>query len=168
MSADIERLLTIQYLHKENYMNKPLKQFKQTADEILKLRDIQEYRLLEPINVGKWSIREIVGHLYYWDKFNLEKMVSKMVDGGNLPPFPNHDKHNEEAISYLKDYSVESIINTFVKTRKELINSISEVGNEVRFTIGKGKRKFSTESFIKIFVEHDIHHLKQINKKLSH
>ncbi|QUW23583.1 DinB family protein [Sporosarcina sp. Marseille-Q4063] len=148
-------------------MNNTLNQFEQTVDQILRLNDVQAYLLLEPINLGKWSIREIVGHLYYWDKFNLEKMVPKMVDGGNLPPFPNHDRHNEEAISYLKDQSVASIINDFVNTRKELITGISEIGDDVRFTIGKGKRKFSGESFIKIFVKHDIHHIQQINKKLS-
>ncbi len=149
-------------------MDKTLNQFKQTIDEILKLKDVQEDQLLEPISLGKWSIREIVGHLYYWDKFNLEKMVPKMANETSLPPFPDHDRYNEKAISYLEGQSVESIINAFVKTRMELINNISEVSDNVRFTIGKGKRKFSAESFIKIFVEHDIHHLKQINKKLSH
>ncbi len=74
----------------------------------------------EPIREGKWSIREIVGHLYYWDKYNLEIMVPKMANGANLPPFPNHDQHNEEAMSYLRDSTVESIISEFMKHERNL------------------------------------------------
>ncbi len=37
---------------------------------------------------------------------------------------------------------------------------ISEIEEDARFTIiGEGKRQFSSESFINIFVQHDIHHL---------
>ncbi len=46
---------------------------------------------------------------------------------------------NEEEISYLVDYSVESIIDAFIETRKELIGNISTVGEDVIFTIGSGK-----------------------------
>lgn len=148
-------------------MKKILMEFEETIDAIKKLKDVQESKLNEPISKGKWSIREIVGHLYYWDKYNLEKMVPIMANGVNLPQFPNHDQHNKEAILYLRDKTVESIIDAFIETRKELIDSISEIEEDVRFTIGKGKRQFSGESFIKIFLKHDIHHLQQINGKLN-
>ncbi|MFD1607401.1 DinB family protein [Oceanobacillus luteolus] len=101
----------------------------------------------KPISEGKWTIREIVGHLYYWDKYNLEIMVPKMANGVNLPPFPDHDQHNKEAISYLRDNTVESIIDAFIETRKELIKRISEIEEDARFTIGEGKRQFSCESY---------------------
>ncbi|GAA0471471.1 DinB family protein [Alkalibacillus silvisoli] len=148
-------------------MNKVFKQFEETMDIIQKLKEVPESQLTEAISEGKWSIREIVGHLYYWDKYNLEEMVPLMANGAKLPQFPNHDEHNEEAASYIKDHSVESVIKNFIETRKELIEAISKVGKDTRFTIGQGKRKFSDESFIKIFVKHDIHHLQQINKKLN-
>ncbi|MEI3606571.1 DinB family protein [Pseudogracilibacillus sp. SE30717A] len=148
-------------------MKKILMEFEETIDAIKKLKDVQESKLNEPISKGKWSIREIVGHLYYWDKYNLEKMVPIMANGVNLPQFSNHDQHNKEAILYLRDKTVESIIDAFIETRKELIDSISEIEEDVRFTIGKGKRQFSGESFIKIFLKHDIHHLQQINGKLN-
>ncbi|UCZ55202.1 DinB family protein [Bacillus shivajii] len=147
-------------------MKKTLKQFESTIDEVLQLEGRNNEVLLEPIHEGKWSIREIVGHMYYWDKYNLEQMVPKMAAGADLPPFPNHDKQNEKAISSLKEKSVESIIHSFVKTRKAIIESLLDIDYDVRFTIGGGKRKFSIESFIKIFIKHDAHHLKQINKKL--
>ncbi len=148
-------------------MNKTLNQYGKTIDEVLKLTETSSIKLCEAISEGKWSIREIVGHLYYWDKFNLEKMVPLMDQDADLPKFPDHDQHNEEAMTFLKDYSVETIIDNFVVTRKELSERLSSIDGEVRFTIGGGKRKFSGESFVKIFVKHDAHHLKQINDKLD-
>ena len=88
-----------------------------------------------------------------------------MVSGANLPQFPDHGQYNKESILSLTDNSVEYIIDAFIETRKELIENISKVEEDVRFTIGKGKRQFSSESFIKMFLEHDIHHLQQINRK---
>ncbi|MFA1820211.1 DinB family protein [Virgibacillus oceani] len=154
-------------LKRKATMNKTLNEFEKTIGEISKLKNVENDRLLDPIQEGKWSIREIVGHLYYWDKHNLESMVAKMTDGANLPPFPDHDQQNEEAIAYLNGESVNAIINSFIAMRKELIESISKVEDNTRFTIGKGKRKFSAESFIKIFVKHDVYHLQQINKKIG-
>ncbi|MFD2045270.1 DinB family protein [Ornithinibacillus salinisoli] len=147
-------------------MKKTFRQFEKTIEEILKLKDASETELGKPISKGKWSIREIVGHLLYWDKYNLEKMVPLMAEGANLPEFPDHDEHNREAITFLKDYSVEKIIDHFAMTRRDLLKSITNLDGDIRFTIGGGKRKFSVESFIKIFLEHDIHHLKQINNLL--
>lgn len=148
-------------------MDKILNDFEKTIDEISILKEVHNSLLLEPVREGRWSIREIVGHLYYWDKYNLEKMVPKMSKGASLPPFPDHDQHNKEAISYLTNQSVESIINTFINTRQELIESMLKIDGNIRFTIGKGKRQFSGESFIKTFIKHDAHHLEQINEKLN-
>lgn len=147
-------------------MKKTLSQFNKTIDDISNLKEVSEVKLCEPISEGKWAIREIVGHLYYWDKFNLENMLPLMIEGADLPKFPEHDKHNKEAMTFLKNDSVKSIIDNFVVTRKELKDRISSVDENIRFTIGGGERQFSGESFIKIFIKHDIHHLKQINKKL--
>ncbi|MDX8047076.1 DinB family protein [Gracilibacillus sp. S3-1-1] len=147
-------------------MNKTLSQFEKMIDNILGLKEFSEEILSEPTKEGKWSIREIVGHLYYWDKFNLENMVPLMIKDADLPKFPDHDQHNEEAMRFIKDYSDETIIDNFVLTRKELAERISKLDEDVRFTIGGGKRKFSGESFTKIFIKHDAHHSKQITEKL--
>ena len=148
-------------------MDKTIRQFEEIIDTIVELRDVSEARLCEPIKDGKWSIIQIVGHLYYWDKFNLEQMVPKMADDVNLPKFPDHDQHNKEAMTFIEDHSVKSIIESFILTRKELIDNASRLDKDIRFTIGNGKRKYSVESFIKIFMKHDAHHLKQITEKLQ-
>ncbi|WP_225228797.1 DinB family protein [Bacillus sp. PS06] len=148
-------------------MNKTFSQYASLIDDVLKLKEVPEDRVCEPIKEGKWSIIQIVGHLYYWDQFILEQMVPHMVDGADLPKFPDHDQYNAEGIAFIKDDSVESIIDRFVSTRQELINRVELIGKDVRFTIGGGKRKFSGESYVKMFIKHDAHHLKQMNGKLQ-
>lgn len=148
-------------------LNNTLRQFEEMIDHILQLKEVSEDKLREPIKEGKWSIVQIVGHLFYWDKFNLEKMVPHMAEGSDLPRFPDFDQHNAEAMSFIEDYSVGSLIDLFVHTRKELHEKMTGLGEDVRFTIGGGKRKFSAESFLNIFTKHDLHHLEQITEKLK-
>ena len=148
-------------------MNKTLNSFNKIIDEIKNLKEVEVAYLTEPISKGKWSIREIIGHIYYWDKFNLEVMVPKMIDGEVLPEFPNHDQHNAEGIQYLSGQSAESIINTFIETRIKLVEDLANIPEKTRFRIGKGKRQYSAEAFTKIFLNHDLYHLKQINEKLN-
>ncbi|WP_338551446.1 DinB family protein [Paenibacillus sp. KS-LC4] len=143
--------------------------YQETTKEIAMLKEKEEYKMLDPIKEGKWSIREIIGHLYYWDKFILEQHIPFMAQGANLIAFPDHDIHNNEGIQYISSFkSVVALIDEFVFTRSQLIEAIDSIKNDIRFTIGSGKRQFTLESYIRIFSEHDIHHLEQIRNKLSH
>lgn len=143
-------------------------QFGQTVEELEKLKKYPETILTEPIAKGKWSIREIVGHMFYWDQFNLAEMVPYMSHGAKLPSFPDYDAKNREAVAYIDRFdSVASIIDAFGKTRKQLIESISQIDDTIQFTMGNEPHELSTESFVNIFVEHDSHHLKQIQTHLD-
>lgn len=148
-------------------MNKTFQEFAKTLNVVQMLCETDEHILLEPIGEGKWSRKEIIAHLYYWDKFNLEVMVPKMSDGANLPSFPDHDDYNKLAVEALEKDTVHTIIQYFVETRNELLQKINNIPSDIRFTIGKGKRQFSPESFMKMFLKHDAHHIKQINGKLK-
>ncbi|MBM7094780.1 DinB family protein [Bacillus sp. H-16] len=143
--------------------NKTLVQFEKAADEFAGLKEVPGEALVEPIGVGKWSPREVICHMYYWDKFNKEQMVPHMADGARLPAFPDHDAHNAEGLKYLKSCEKpEEVIDLFVEMRKELAAEFEVLNPDMRFTIGTGKRQFSPESFVKMFVKHDQHHLKQL------
>lgn len=145
-----------------------LPQFDDLIEEFLALKKYPETTLVEPISVEKWSIREIVGHLLYWDQFYLEKMVPFISNGALLPSFPNIDLYNEEAVSYLKKYeNVRDIIDDFVKTRKKLVTELKELERDITFQIENEPSQMSTEKFIEIFLDHDIHHLNQIKEKLK-
>ncbi|WP_136605642.1 DinB family protein [Paenibacillus dokdonensis] len=148
--------------------NKSALNYGQTAEEILKYKEFDEQRLLEPISEGKWSVKEIIGHLYYWDKFIVGNHVPCMNEGANMNAFPNHDLHNREAIEYISVFTTTgSLIDEFVLNRRLLIEAISGIDNNAKFTIGSGKRQFTVDKYLKIFIDHDIHHLKQMNERLG-
>jgi len=148
--------------------NKAALSYDQTAEEILKYKEFDEQRLLEPISEGKWSVKEIIGHLYYWDRFILRNHVPYMNEGANLNAFPNHDLHNREAIEYISVFTTTgSLIDEFVLNRRLLIEAISGIESNAKFTIGSGKRQFTVDKYLKMFIDHDIHHLKQMNERLS-
>ncbi|WP_282942077.1 DinB family protein [Paenibacillus sp. RC67] len=143
--------------------------YQDTTKEIALLKEIEVHKMLNPIKEGKWSIREIIGHLHYWDKFILEQHIPFMAQGANLIAFPYHDSHNNEGIQYISSFkNVVSLIDEFVYTRNQLFEAINSIEGDLRFTIGSGKRQFTIDSYITIFSKHDIHHLDQIRNKLSH
>jgi uncharacterized damage-inducible protein DinB len=149
-------------------VQKSIKNYDKTINEILKLTYLEESRLLKPIQEGKWSAREIIGHLYYWDKFILEQQAPHIVNGSKLTPFPDHDSHNQEAMTYISKFeTIKSLIDEFTKTRKELIGIFSSKDKDIKFLIGTGKRQFTIDSFLNIFTKHDAHHLKQIKDSLN-
>ncbi|MFD1413222.1 DinB family protein [Oceanobacillus jeddahense] len=148
-------------------MSKVFTEYSKTVDEVSKLKELDEQTLVTPIKENAWSIREIIGHMYYWDDSNLHNMISQMQNGANLPAFPNHDAQNEKAIQSLEGQTVYQIIDLFLARREDFLEAIRKVDKQDRFTIGNGKRAFSSESFVKIFVKHDAHHLKQIDYFLA-
>lgn len=148
-------------------MNKTIKQYEELLERCKTYRDLDEKVLTTPISKGSWSIREIIGHIFGWDQYNLQNMIPYMSHGADLPAFPNHDDQNMIVLNGLKDKTVFEIIDLFLENRKELIQMISSVNPEDRFTIGGKKKAFTAESFLKIFVKHDAHHEKQINQYLA-
>lgn len=148
-------------------MSKVFTEYSKTIDEVSKLKEADEQILVTPIKEEAWSIREIIGHMYYWDDYNLHNMISQMTNGANLPAFPDHDAQNEKAVQSLEGQSVYQIIDLFIKRREEFLDTVRKVDKQDRFTIGTGKKAFSAESFVKIFVKHDAHHLKQIENFLA-
>jgi uncharacterized damage-inducible protein DinB len=141
--------------------NKLFVYYENAIFEVLKLKEIPESSLLKPIQEGKWSVRDIIGHLFYWDKYILDRLVPHITNNAILPPFPDFDLHNQEAIKYIERYNtVISLIDEFSQTRKQVIEKMSRIENNIKFTIGT--ENFSKDSFITVFIEHDTHHFKQI------
>lgn len=149
-------------------MTQRITDYEKTAIYVEQLKIFKEEKLITPIIKGKWSIREIVGHIYYWDCFLLKEMLPNMNHGADLPAFPDHDLHNEEAIEYLYGKSAKEIIDMFVEKRTEFMKEITSIDNGSKFTIGGSKRQFTADSFLKIFINHDKHHIKQMEGFLKH
>lgn len=148
--------------------NLSLKNYEKNRIYFLSLHTLPEEKLMKETEHSKWSIREIIGHIYYWDKFLLDVMLPEMLEGAALPEFPDHDTYNEKAMEHIiKFTSTKELLNEFSLTRESLLQNIEAVPADTAFTIGKEKRSFTPERFMAMFVEHDDHHIKQIEAFLK-
>lgn len=121
---------------------------------------------LKPLSSGKWSLREILTHMMYWDRNSLEMMVPNMSEGAKLS-FVDIEKYNQEAAVFAQSYnSLDSLIDDLVNTRKQLLNLLEETYNDaIKFTIDN--HNFTYKKFVNIFIHHDEHHKKQIEAFLE-
>ncbi|MGG4341714.1 DinB family protein [Paenibacillus lautus] len=146
-------------------MSKTMKEFEEFT---LYVDSIDEELLSVPIAEGKWTVKEVISHLTNWDTYSIEKMVPYMKDNAILPEFIDHDTHNMVAIEIANNYRDSAALkNDFRETRKKLVSLLNSVGSDISFTIGKGKRKYTIDSYAKIFVHHDKKHRKQIENLRS-
>ncbi|WP_160036933.1 DinB family protein [Paenibacillus sp. An7] len=146
-------------------MSKTMKEFEEF---VFYVDSIDDELLSIPIAEGKWTVKEVITHLTNWDAYSIEKMVPYMKDNAILPEFINHDTHNVVAIELAKSYKDrETLKNDFRETRKRLVSLLNSIGSDITFTIGKGKRKYTVDSYAKIFVHHDKHHQGQIENVRS-
>lgn len=117
-----------------------------------------------PIAPGKWTLKELISHLWNWDVYSVEKMIPFMQDGAQLPPFVDLDAYNNTAIEKAKRFpDPEALIHQFAATRREMIQKLEEIYDpSIRFTIGNEEGQLSIDSYVDIFVHHDEHHKRQI------
>lgn len=151
--------------------SKVIQQFGQFRDYVRSLNEgvVDDVVWLEPIAPGKWSLKELLCHLWYWDVYSLERMVPYFEHNAKLPEFMDIDTYNKEAITQASTFTnIDSLVSAFVETRTKMIHTIEKIYDPaIRFTIGKGKRQYSIDSYVKIFVDHDEHHRKQIELLLN-
>ncbi|WP_245948224.1 DinB family protein [Paenibacillus sambharensis] len=141
--------------------NKVLDQFSDLLPWAENLKDTAQDLWLKPISDGKWSLREILTHIMYWDRNSLEMMVPNMSEGAALF-FADIEKHNQEAAGLAQSYhSLDTLIDDLVITRRQLFVLLKEkYNNTEKFTIDN--RNYTYKKFVQLFIHHDEHHRRQI------
>jgi len=132
-----------------------------------KLQSYDEKTLTVPIKSGKWSIREIVGHLYYWDSYVIESMIPHVAADAVLPPFPNPAVYNRAAIASLEGRRATRMMGEFITVRKLLMKQMSSLDDKVTFKVRGSKKTFTTKEIVDMFSKHDKHHQEQMETFLS-
>lgn len=70
--------------------SKTIKDFNNFISYVESLRDLPENFWTKPIAPGKWTLKELVCHLWNWDQYSLDKMIPLMESGAKLPDFVNN------------------------------------------------------------------------------
>lgn len=138
-----------------------VQQLKDLVSFIEEVTEDNNIELDQSIEIGKWSISEIISHIWLWDKYSLDLMLPVVRQGVTLN-FVEHTAINSNAESFAKTLQNKAeLIQLFKKTRKELIAKCNSINEDLSFYVGK--REYNIVSYVQKFISsHDDHHMKQI------
>ncbi|WP_456271340.1 DinB family protein [Bacillus sp. AK031] len=151
-----------------------LRSLQSYTDYLIGLKSINTELANAPITEGKWSIKEIISHIYRWDIYLLEVALPSAIQSKSVN-FPSHDEYNEASVLYSETVGFNELIDHSVQIRNNLINEINncKVKLEEPITVQGNTHCPNTNAvytFLYLlgeFVEHDRHHFNQINTYLS-
>jgi uncharacterized damage-inducible protein DinB len=145
-----------------------LNHHKNVINIIDSLNQLTDDEWTSPIELGKWSIAEIVSHFIPWDEFIIESRLPFFRSNQSLPPAPNVEDLNKASSKKAKITSKEDTIKYFIETRSQLKNQIESLTeNECGIEIVMGTKKITIIDYLSGMVEHDQHHIKQIKNYMN-
>ena len=122
----------------------------------------------KPIAEGKWSIAEIVMHLAEWDRFIRKERLQVFKKGGIFTSFPDIEEFNREAVKKAHQLSFSDTLNHAQKQRALVGKEIEEMEpHEWESTFPTGNQEVSFGSYFEGIVDHDRHHIRQIDSFLT-
>ncbi|WP_169082008.1 GNAT family N-acetyltransferase [Paenibacillus sp. PL91] len=124
----------------------------------------------QSVAAGKWSVREVVAHIWRWDDYFYEEAIAKAAEGMPLTvKHLDYDQFNENAKAYGKTTSIAELTHQAVQSRKRIIDTIGKLSNEQYDAsyIDADGHPFQMSQYMNDFIWHDQHHIQPI-KRLLH
>lgn len=124
--------------------------------------------LLQPIAAGKWSVLDILCHIWLWDKYILEYMLPKIRPGA-VVSFPDHHSINSQVDTYTKSCKdPKMLFQKFIDTRIQIIESFEALLDTGITNFYVGKKECSPSYFLDNYIiKHDFHHKNQMEAYLA-
>jgi uncharacterized damage-inducible protein DinB len=134
------------------------------------LCSLDDEKWVTPLAEGKWTTRDVIAHIMLWDKYFLENAIAK-ITGGQEITVENLDfnEFNQQAVEFAKSKTKQEIIELTIQYRNEILNQLQQLTDE-EFTkvhhFGENNQ-LSTHHFVEDFIQHDQHHIRQIDAFLK-
>lgn len=134
------------------------------------LRELDDATWLTPIAEGKATVAEIISHLQNWDHYLIHTVIPAIKNGQGMV-FPDFDSFNRIAYEYARSgISKNDLLDEFKQTRLQLTEiMLAEPDVTTKHVTANGidncphtGTPYSLLYIIYEFIEHDIHHKKQI------
>lgn len=126
--------------------------------------DIADMDWSTPIAEGKWTIHDVVSHIMLWDKYFYDTTIEPIVsDKAITLELIDFDIFNQNAITYGETKTKEELIESTIKYRSMIVECISSL-DEAEYSKNYVEGRFSFDSYLKDFISHDLHHMKQIEE----
>ncbi len=140
-----------------------------TKEEVLKhnrhmrswvhsLNELSVEKWRKPIAENKWTVAEIIAHLSAWDLYIIEHRIA--IQNKDFPISPDVEKFNSTAAEYARNHSKETVLDEFANNRQKLIECIENLDDQKLHT--PFYRNLTILQYLGGFIEHELHHQKQI------
>lgn len=124
-----------------------------------------------PAEAGKWSIREVTGHILYWDLYLIQKGLPSILDTQSIS-FPDHDEYNAQSVKYIESKSKTDIVKEALQQREALLSDLLRLSEDQwkkpisinGVTAAENSKPYTLKSLMLEFAEHDRHHVNQLSK----
>jgi hypothetical protein len=93
------------------------------VDFLENLREMNEGAEEIPLAEGKWSSKQIIGHMYRWDLYLIETILPAAITYKSVH-FPSHDEYNAHSELFAETVTFDALINQSVDVRKKLIEKL--------------------------------------------
>ncbi|WP_264737031.1 DinB family protein [Cytobacillus firmus] len=127
------------------------------------MKDLGRENWLKPVSADKWPVAAVVAHLLFWDKYSLEERFPFFKEGAVLESYPDFQSVNDAAGEYAKKHAQLEIIEELLSVRRQFLRMLEGMSEEKLDTAFKiGSTGLTVREYFADFIEHDIHHKKQI------
>ncbi|MGE7694875.1 DinB family protein [Lysinibacillus sp. NPDC094177] len=132
------------------------------------LANITEEQWRTPLEPGKWTVAEVIGHLTPWDEFVVKQRLPFLFIEESLPKGPDVEEMNASAARDCRTQSKEETIANFIKQRQQLMDALYQiVDKQWQQPFKIGTTELTLHGYIASLVEHDLYHFSQIQKVLK-
>ncbi len=155
-------------MDKINRREEFLEHHKKFLDFIQKLAKLDEQVLRQPMEEGKWSIIEVIGHFQSWDQFVIEKRLPFIFSNEETPASPKVEEVNAAAALHASNNVPNITFEHFITTRSQLIDLLSNLPeDEWHIQIHLNKKMIIFSDYVKGLMEHDLHHKRVVETFLN-
>lgn len=140
--------------------------------EVESIKSMDSRLWLSPILPGKWSVGEIVSHLIAWDRYRLETRLPFMKSGAKLIGIERTaaEAKNEQAAHYAHSgISQGDLLNELIFVRRNMMDYLLQLSpEELNAKCSINNNELTPNTFMNGFIEHDLHHMNQIQTFRNH
>jgi uncharacterized damage-inducible protein DinB len=146
--------------------NQDYRQLFRSKETIQALGSISEEKASYRYAPGKWSIKQIIGHITDHERIMTYRALR--FSRKDKTPLPGYDQNLFVDNSTFDQQSLTQLLNEFEHVRNASISLMDSLSPEQRLLTGTAwKYELTVEEFLKATVGHEIHHLDILRQKYS-
>ena len=152
-----------------------IQEFASYTEWLDSLEKLSESDWNERMDSEKWTVKQIILHIAHWDNHLLNVIIPSVKNGEGMI-FPDFDSFNARATKRAGKLTGDAVLKESLSSRRTLVTMLESLSEETLTfkTSANGVSHdphqgapYSLHVIIEEFIEHDRHHMKQVESILK-